>query len=262
MGTRMALFLAVILGVVAALASRMWLQTKETELEERVQNVAIVVAKENLPQGQPLRRAGMTYDLVPKSSVVAGMIPAGDARLHEGKILLRSIRKGEPIFKSFLDTDLGAQVTQKSLVNEKMRALTLRVDQVDSVSYMIRPGDYIDIFATFDITTAVSSRTAAGSTTSGSTSGRVVRTLCLMEAVKVIAVDNRPIDVAATDRTHTQYRTLTLEVDPVSAGRLINAKQQGTIQFVLRARRDQEPALAKYKEFRWQDMQPATAEKP
>ncbi len=258
MGTRLALLVAIVLGIVAALAVRLWVQQEKEKIEAETEPVMVLVAKDKLKKGDPLRKSHMTFDLVPRSKVVAGMIPASDHRLYEGRILLRDVGRGEPIFRSFLRNDpkRGTELVHYQVVKEGKRAVTLRVDQEQSNAYMIRPGDYVDIFGTFDIREAgTSGRTAAGTTTATQSARAGTITVCLMEAVKVLAVDHRTIDVAARNRSQTRYRTLTLEVDPEVAGRLIDAKYHGRIHFALRNRAgDLAPKLERIETFRWQDM--------
>ncbi len=253
MATRMALFMAIILGVVSALAVRMWMQEEKTKIEKKNKPVPIVVAQGPLKKGQALQSKNIGVAMVTREYVVAGMIPWWDRRLHLGKVLTRPLRDKEPIFKSFLTTDPLKTATRKSFVSPGMRAVTMRVDQEQSVGYLVRPGAYVDIFATFEIRPASrSTRTAAGSSTGAGQ--RITKTICLMEAVKVLAVDNHAIDTVGKRRSSGTYRTITFEVDPVTAGRLINAKLQGRIQLVLRAPQDQKRALKNTSDFRWQDI--------
>ncbi len=231
MGTRLALLLAVILGFVAAIGFKMYMEQQGKEIKEEHKPRMIVVAKRTLQPGEPLRSQDMALSPFPQKYLRRGMIPEVEKNIHVRKILSRKVMKGEPIFLGDL-TDEATDLTFTSpVVGEGLRAVTIPVDQVSGVGGLIRPGDYVDVIGTFNM----AEETQGGNRPVGAITAQRTRTVYMMQAVKVIALDNRTINVAIHSRRPTaQYRTVTLELRPEDAVRLINARAQGQVQLILR----------------------------
>ncbi len=229
MGTRLALVLAVVLGIVSAVAVRAWIQQQEAQTEAKYVPVAVAVAGRDLRAGEVVRQADMKVDMLEKAFVVAGMLTRDEAPLYDNRVLNRDIRRGEPFFKAFLDAPAQKRQTTASVVKEGMRAVTLRVDQISGVGGLVGPGDYVDVVATFDQRDG---------------QARTIKTIFLLQAARVVAVDNRTLEVT-TQRGAGTYRSVTLELSPSDAMRAINAQSQGEIHLLLRARADVAETAAK-----------------
>ncbi|MCX7934334.1 MAG: Flp pilus assembly protein CpaB [Planctomycetota bacterium] len=247
MSTRLALILAIVLGVVAAVAVKSWLELKKQETLRKIDPVLVLSAKENLKKGEPLRENAIGISKVPKTAFLPDMIPESEMLVHVNKILTRDVDANGLILRSYLQTRAD-KPTAAAVVREGKRAVTLQVDQVTGVAGLIQPGYYVDLIGTFDLrreSDAAAGRSPAGSAAlAASGSSREVRTICLLEAVKVLAVDNRTME-SGSRSTGNIYRTITVEVDPWNAMRLINAAAQGRIHCLLRAPEDKEESLDK-----------------
>jgi len=247
MSTRLALILAIVFGVVAAVAVKSWLELKKQETLRKIDPVLVLCAKENLKKGEPLRENAIGVTKVNKNAFTPDMIPQSEMLVHVNKILTRDVETNWPILRSYLQTRAD-KPTAAAVVRENKRAVTLQVDQVTGVAGLIQPGYYVDLIGTFDMrreSDAAAGRTAAGSAAlGGGGASREVRTICLLEAVKVLAVDNRTVESGGRGSGNI-YRTITVEVDPWNAMRLINAAAQGRIHCLLRAPDDKEESLGK-----------------
>ncbi|MFH0911480.1 MAG: Flp pilus assembly protein CpaB [Planctomycetota bacterium] len=233
MTNKLAVLLAVILGVVAALAMQASIREQKDEEIKRYPLMKILVASRTIRENEPLKLAGgemLRLDSYPQRHVKTGMITSDQAYLYGGFIAKRRIEPGEPIFQDDLEPPYERAVTEASVVDDGRRAVTLAVDMVAGVAGLIRPGDRVDVVATFDM-----GRGAAGAVQQG------VVTLYLLQNVRVIALDSRMEKVRVTEdrpAARTAYRTATLELDPADALRVINAQEQGRIRLLLRNRLD------------------------
>jgi Flp pilus assembly protein CpaB len=255
MSTRLALLLAVILGVVAAVAVKSWIEIKNKEMKEKLDPVMILVAKENLKKGDSLKDSMVASAMVDKPLMTPDLIPKTELMMHLNKMVTENVEKGWPIRRAYLEIPRAIRPGGNPVVKDGKRAVTLQVDQVTGVGGLIQPGYYVDLIGTFDIrkdqegggAAPAGARSASGAAVSASLSAtagyRETKTVCLLEAVKVIAVDNRTMEMATRGAGSTPYRTITVEVDPWNAMRLINAAGQGRIHCLLRAPGDVKETL-------------------
>lgn len=254
MGTRVALLLAAALAIVAALAARAWQRNAEADLERRQNVTGIVTAARPLRKGDVVRIDNLREALFPVEQLVGDMIPWSEMRRLAGRVLTVNVDEGAPLFRAFLELNRERPIYSESVVASGKRAVTLRVDAEASQAFMIRPGDYVDVVGTFEA--------AAGELPPELRRGdtpdhvRESMTMRLLESAKVLAVDNRT--AAAADQLgagRAGYRTITLELDPDNAGRLIAAETQGRLTFLLRARGDAAHDGAPLRVYRWQELQ-------
>jgi pilus assembly protein CpaB len=108
------------------------------------------------------------------------------------------------------------QVFSATLENGN-RALTTEVDEVNSISGLLRPTDHIDLIVT-----------ARGT---GTNTGEV--TFPLLTNVEVLATGQVTRKGEGSDQSRT-YTTITLSVSPVDAQRIVVAKNSGRLTAVLR----------------------------
>ena len=106
------------------------------------------------------------------------------------------------------------------------RGITITVNQETSHAGMIAPGDRVDIIFTMQVTSDSPSRLNSFSRT-------------VLEDVRVVAVNRRIESVSYTDEEARQGNTrggntVTLEVRPVDADRLVLATTRGSISLALR----------------------------
>jgi pilus assembly protein CpaB len=112
----------------------------------------------------------------------------------------------------FVNHDEGS--TLAALVEEKKRAITVRVDDVVGVAGFLLPGNNVDVLA---------SRLERGS--------RRAITETILTNVKVLAVDQT---ARTDDNDPVVVRAVTLEVSPKQAEVLVARMEEGTIQLTLR----------------------------
>jgi pilus assembly protein CpaB len=210
---------AVVFGGLAVFVSKLWL---DRQAEQRLRNFeaqktpmatrTVVVAKSPLRFGNPL-----TPQVLREVPWPAGVMPAGTFasinELTEGKrVVLASIEANEPIVGAKI-TGPGQKATLSAVINDGMKAVTVRVNDVDGVAGFVLPGDRVDVLVTRQ------EEKAAGSSD------------VVLQNIKVLAIDQ--IADERTDKP-TVVKAVTLEVDTVSAQKLSLAASIGNLSLVLR----------------------------
>ena len=139
---------AVGFGVAAALLSVVYLKARTAAIEASLrgpeqQKVTVVVANRDLPRGAPVADGSFAVRELPAEFVHADAIRPGEYERFKGRALTTALGVGRPLLKSFLDEDFPVDFSDTIPVGR--RALTVTVDEVNSVAGMIRPGNRIDV---------------------------------------------------------------------------------------------------------------------
>jgi len=230
MQTRRTLVLALaggVLGVVASILAYVYLEREETKLRDKVHTeqtkdlVPVVVAKFPLAAGTAIGDNNMAIRQVPKDYVYPDTVLPGNFDKLQGQALIKPLAQGQPLLLSYLAEGGAAGLADK--VKDGRRAVSINVDEVSSFNGLLMPGDRIDLM--------LSSR--------GSGGGMV---LPLLQGVKVIATGNQYTPTAGdqpgSDKFGLRYATVTLDVTPEDAERVVLARDSGTLTAVLRGRGD------------------------
>ena len=197
------------MGGVAAWAANDWVNDRLSVAEEGGQPV--VVAALDIPygtkiEGRHLRIAQLPSDSIPTGSFV-------DLKQVNGKVARYDLSRGETIMASRVADHVGGS-TLAALVQENMRAVTVRVDDVVGVAGFLLPGNRVDVLAT---------KMHPGS--------RNARTDTILKNIKVLAVDQT---AATQENEPVIVRAVTLEMTPTQSEVIVKAKSEGSIQLTLR----------------------------
>ena len=252
MGTRLALILAVVMGFIAFIGMKSMVKELQREQEEKAEPVDILAAKTRIRPNQPdgssvLSEKNTTGITVQALYVPAGAIAYKDRARFFGKEVIHELAPDRPIFEDMLK-DTNKVALSRATVTQKYRAVTIGVDQIKGVAGLIKPGDYVDVVGTFavDDLTARTGGRGANAAPAGwkgaNDAGRVTKTVYILQAAHVLAIDNRTFEVDYGETRKSPYRTVTLQVNPDDALRLIDATDKGKVQLILRNPSDTEPA--------------------
>jgi pilus assembly protein CpaB len=218
-----ALVVAIILAAVAAIALIAYVQGKADEAIEEGTPVIVYVAKEDIPAGKG-GDAVITEGLVdqteaPLRLVVPGAITSLDQ--ISGRVASVTIFAGEQITSSrFVAPGQVQEGGIKAELERNQVALSLDIGLVPGVAGFVQVGDRVSIMAQLSAAQA------------GTTQQRVE---FLLQNVEVIQIGQRAI---AEDGTPTTVNpsgqiVFTVALTPRDAERLVFAKLQGTLYFVL-----------------------------
>ena len=210
---------AVVFGVLAVFIAQVWLNNqadKRAHMETNQKPVAmqtIVVAAKPLRFGTELN-AGLLREVPwPTASMPSGAFARIKDVLGKGRrVVLTPIEPNEPVLALKI-TGPGERATLSSLVKPGMKAVTIRVNDVEGVGGFVRPGDRVDVVLTRQID-------------KGNASTEVV-----LQNTRVLAVDQTADDRATKA---TVAKSVTLEVDTVDAQKLWLASSVGSLSLLLR----------------------------
>ncbi len=202
-------------GGVAVYIARSWIQAQIPEptiiAEKSVPTTTVVVASRDLFFGDRLARGYLEEREWPASSVPEGSFETVAEAMESERVVLRPVAKSEPILLSKLSGE-GGRATLSSVVDEHMRAITIKVSVTTAVAGFVLPGDRVDIMLTREI------------------NGSPVIDFFLQN-MKVLAIDQSANDQQDKPKV---ARAMTFEVTPRQAQMLTLASRVGTLSLALR----------------------------
>lgn len=214
----MILATALLIGGLAAFGVNRYIERQVEDIEARSKSgrtVKVVVPKEDLPKGTLLAANLMALREVPAEWAHSNAVTPEQFDRVENQALAYPAAGGEMLLWSLLE---GQRVpTFSSRLVAGRRAITVPVDEVNSISGLIEPGDRIDL--------VVSAR-------------RDSKTYMfpLLQNVPVLATGTRVVvEPGGKEGNPRTYTTLTLEALPEDAQRVLAAREVGKIAALLRA---------------------------
>jgi pilus assembly protein CpaB len=212
--------IAVVFGLIAVFVAQSWLNY-QAELSRRtvapkekpVATRTIVVATGPLRFGTHVSPDTLREVAWPEEAIPAGTF-GSIAELTSGskRIVLASIERNEPILRAKV-TGPGQKATLSAVIQDGMRAITVRVNDVEGVAGFVLPGDHVDVLLT-----------RQAERTNGMND-------VVLQNARVLAVDQLADD--ASDRP-TVVKAVTLEVDTVGAQKIALASSLGNLSLMLR----------------------------
>ncbi|MEO8308949.1 MAG: Flp pilus assembly protein CpaB [Pseudomonadota bacterium] len=215
-------------GVSGAVAAGHLLQARtlaaEAALNARYRPSEVVVAARDLPAGQLLEPGMLALRRMPTDFIPSGVLTASQAKAIIGERLAIGLRRGDPV-QAAIVTSRDNQILS-NLVRNGARALTISVDDTNSMSGLLGAGDMVDIYYS-----------------RSQNDGAVLAPL--LERVEVLAAG----EAVANDKVIARgpdpgrgFSTLTILVSPEDAARVVLAQSTGTLTVLLRAPADVSPA--------------------
>jgi pilus assembly protein CpaB len=206
---------AILLGLLAVLAARMFLVAPSQKAPEAPKAYIVVAAK-------PLKFGDkITADSV-KTSPWQGALPEGayksarDAVGDGSRTTLRDVKAGEILLGSAISGEAG-RLASSTLLGPNMRAIALPVSETAGAGGFIAPGDRVDVVATRQVDDAGFSS-------------------IIVQGARVLAV-GQLADTSSTDPI--VVKSATVEVTPVDAQKIALAQSIGTIALALRSTGDE-----------------------
>jgi len=206
------LFLALLMGGIAAYLARDWLAAHSTSSEE---GTTVVVATAPLGFG-----AQITADNVTEVSWASHTLPEGafatvkDLLKDGRRVVLTPLVRNEPVVRSKV-TEPGQRGSLSTLIEEGKRAVTVAVDDVRGVAGFIFPGDFVDVVLT---------RTNI-------TDGPPNFSEVILQRVKVLAVDQL---AGERQERPTIAKAVTVELTSEQALKVLLATNIGKLSLILR----------------------------
>ncbi|HZR60263.1 MAG TPA: Flp pilus assembly protein CpaB [Xanthobacteraceae bacterium] len=211
---------AVVFGLLAVFLANAWLNNRADEARRSLEAQrkaappahTIVVARRPLRFGDVLSTLSLREIPWPEDAVPAGAFgKVGDLTATK-RIVLAPIEVNEPILASKI-TGQGQRATLSSMLNDGMKAVTIRVNDVEGVAGFVQPGDHVDVVLT---------RPGERKTSINDV---------IIQNLRVLAVDQL---ADQTTEKPIVVKAVTLEVDETGGQKLSLAMQVGTLSLLLR----------------------------
>jgi pilus assembly protein CpaB len=212
--------LAGVFGLLAVFVAQAWMnrQDEQMRLKSALNQPkpeatrTVVVAASALRFGNPLTSGNLRVISWPEGSLPEGSFSSIQDVLAAGnRIVLSPIEPNEPVLGSKL-TGPGQRATLSAVLHQGMKAMTVRVSDVEGVAGFVLPGDHVDILLT--------RRVDKGGTTD-----------VVLQNARVLAIDQLADERADKPAV---VKAVTVEVDTLAAQKLTLASQVGTLALALR----------------------------
>src|SRR3954454_11947688 len=203
------LSVAILLGGIAAYVSKGLIQTGDAGAVVPTPNRTAVVASQQLAFGVQLTSDNLREIPWPSENVPDGAFATINDILKDGRrVTLATFQRDEPILSPKI-TGPNQRAALSTLIEEGMRAVSVRVDEVRGVAGFILPGDRVDLVMTRG---------------EGGASPETASADVLIQNTKVLAIDQ-----LADDRQEkpTVAKAVALEVDVQQAQKVILAQGIG-----------------------------------
>jgi pilus assembly protein CpaB len=210
---------ALALGGLSAFGVKRFIERQMEEVEARGKGkmVRVIVPKQDLPKGTPLTEAAVASREVPADWAHSNAITPQQFERVENQKLAYPAARGEMILWSMLEGQRAPSFSARLPAGR--RAITVPVDEVNSISGMLQPGDRIDIM--------VSAR-----------KDNRAYMFPLLQNVVVLATGSQAVaagDTSGKDGSKRTYTTITLDASPPDAQRVLAAREIGKLAALLRS---------------------------
>ena len=210
---------AAVFGLLAVFLAQVWLNNaadqrlKSIEAQRKAAPPArtIVVATKPLRFGDELNASSLREVAWPDDALPAGAFPKIADVVTGKRIVLAAIEPNEAILKNKI-TGPGQRATLSAMLSEGLKAVTVRVNDVEGVAGFVLPGDHVDVLLT---------RNDKGNTLND----------IVAQNLRVLAVDQLADERA--DKPSVA-KAVTLEVNVVDGQKIALASTAGTLALLLR----------------------------
>ena len=190
------------------------------ELERTERMVSVVVPNRPLTRGEIVTAEMLSTRKIPEKYVDGNAVNEGNYDVALGQRVDFDVDEGRPLLWAHLAGGLSPTFSGK--VAEGLRALTVRVDEINAISGFLQPGDRVDLLL-------------------GHGSGNEHRIVPLIQRLDVIATGVQTLVDKAGTAGQRSFSTITVQVSPEEAQRITLAQQIGKLTAVLRNPEDEAP---------------------
>ena len=212
------LVLALAMGGIAAFMARSWIERHTTGRAE-VPAATVVVAAAPLAFGTVLTAENVSEVAWTAPQLPEGAFASKTELFKDGRrVVLSAMDKSELVLRPKI-TAPGQRASLSVLIEEGMRAVTVRVDDIRGVAGFILPGDRVDVVL-------LRTETQRGETENSAD--------VLIQYVKVLAIDQLANERQDQPAIATVAKAVTLQVSPAQAQKVLLAGNVGKLSLVLR----------------------------
>jgi len=186
-------------------------QTADNTVEETFVNVVVPVR--DMLRGEQVFDTEFVLRDIPSQYVDSNTVTGDNFELAMGQRMDFDIDEGRPLLWAHLAS--GVTPTFSGKVEQGLRAMTVRVDDINSISGFLQPGDQVDLLMSYGADSAQ-------------------RIMPLMERLDIIATGIQTEADKISDGEPRSFSTITVHVTPADAQKLTLAQQVGKLTAILR----------------------------
>lgn len=195
-------------GLVAMLGIQQAMQGGQGNASPKVK---VLVARAEIQPGVELTDEVVGFQEMNVESVPEDAVTAFEQ--YEERPLIFPVLAGDIIRQSKLGKK--GEFTRSRQIPEGMRVVAISVNDTQTVSGMMRPGDRVDVLVTYQL------RNSRGQMTS--------KTATLLKYVEVFATDNRTVSDGATKQQEVKTKVVSLLVQPIQVNYIKLAESKGSL---------------------------------
>jgi pilus assembly protein CpaB len=188
--------------------------TSATAAPIPVETTTVVVARADVGTGAVLRAEKLKTVEWPSEFVPVGSFKSIDEA--KARVPRRPIAEDEPLLEASL-LPVGAEAGLASVIDEELRAVSVKVDPVIGVAGFVSPGARVDVLATLRRIDR---------------SSKLPYSKVILQDIAVLAVDQKM--ETASNGDPELVSVVTLHVNPKQAEKLIYSAHEGRLQLALR----------------------------
>lgn len=238
---RIILIIGIVLGLIAVVITRMYIQqvakAKEEEARQALEKLkknqmVVMIARQDIPMGTVIQGQMLEPAIVPKEFVQPRAASAADN--ISGMATIAPIAKGEQVSLTKLTSSSSALKPTRRGLSEVTpvgkRAVTVSVDNIASLVGLIKPGDYVDVIAVLPLPTQGPEKKQ----------GIQQTVVPVLQNVLILAVGQETSAQAMAQKEGTKDRSplITLSLTPKEANLVAFLQEQGRIRLSMRSVRD------------------------
>jgi pilus assembly protein CpaB len=215
MNNKLALLVAVVLGILSIVGINMYIQKIKQESIRGEELVDVYVATKRIPAGSVIDESYVGVKQMPSKfvrSLRGSQIKKREAIVNSTALL--DIEESQIIQSYHVDRDFTTGPGLK--FKDNFRAVTVKVDAISGIAGMLRPGDWVDVIGCFEL---------QGFGVGGVKIPQI--SSVLLHKIRVLATDQQT-DPNSKNPAFA-YRTITLRVLPQQATQVVHAQMFGKI---------------------------------
>ena len=195
-------------GLVAMLGIQQAMQGGQGDASPKIN---VLVARAEIQPGVELTDEVVGFQEMNSESVPEDAVTAFEQ--YEERSLTYPVLAGDIIRQSKLGKK--GEFTRSRQIPEGMRVIAISVNDTQTISGMMRPGDRVDVLVTYQV------RNLRGQMTT--------KTAVLLKYVEVFGTDNRTVSDGATKQQEVKTKVVSLLVDPIQVNYIKLAESKGTL---------------------------------
>lgn len=216
--------LSLLLGAGGVYYSRQYIEEQVSyykgQLDKTEPMVEVVVPTRAMQRGEILLSSDLSVRKIPEKYADSNSVNGSNYEVALGQRIDFAIDEGRPLLWAHLEGGLTPTFSGK--VEDGLRAMTVRVDEINSISGFLQPKDKVDLFLSFG-------------------SGANQQILPLIQRLNVIATGVQTLVDKSSGGSTRNFSTITVHVTPEDGQRITLAQQVGKLTAMLRNPDDEAP---------------------